>query len=65
MASIGQIWRDPTGDEWVVTGVSGPTVHVGGQWRDADLAGIGWVRTDIPADPGGSVVDLAGDDQPV
>jgi len=43
MATAGQIWQDPDGNQWVVTGVSGQMVHIGGQWRDADLAGIGWV----------------------
>lgn len=43
MASAGQIWRDPDGNQWVVTGVSGSMVLVGGQWQSADLEGAGWV----------------------
>jgi hypothetical protein len=42
MASIGQIWRDPDGNQWVVIGASGPMVLVGNQWRDANLESSGW-----------------------
>jgi len=42
MASIGQIWRDPDGSQWVVIGASGAMVLIGGEWRNADLASLGW-----------------------
>lgn len=43
MASIGQIWQDPDGNKWAITGESGAMVLVAGQWMGSNLEASGWV----------------------
>lgn len=54
MATIGQIWKDPNGDLYLVTGESadGTQVLIAGSWMSCNLHEYGWVFAAI----GGSFV---------
>jgi len=49
MATVGQIWKDPNGDLYLVTGESadGKNVLIAGSWLPCDLTNIGWMLVSI------------------
>lgn len=49
MATIGQIWKDPNGDLYLVIGESadGTQVLIAGSWMPCDLNEHGWFNVSV------------------
>ena len=61
MATVGQVWRDPDGGEWLVIGRTETGCLVGGQWRPVDLAAAGWVLVETATDLISTDQEMVGD----